>query len=171
MQFPQVTIMGAGNILFRDEGFGVHVIKNLELRCSFPSNVSIIDGGVLGLNLLGVLAEADHLIVVDAVKLKSSAGTLHRLENEDIPKRMRHKNSLHQVDLIETLTLCQALDKVPDTVVIGIEPEDIQSLCLELSPKVASQIDKAIEAVLKELDRLQIPFENKGNDHVPCYTF
>ena len=82
----------------------------------FPENVSLVDGGVLGLNLLGVISEADHLIVVDAIRNKGVAGDLYRLEGDAIPERIRAKNSLHQIDFLEALTMCQALDNVPETI-------------------------------------------------------
>ncbi|MCD4715948.1 MAG: HyaD/HybD family hydrogenase maturation endopeptidase [Desulfobacterales bacterium] len=151
-----IMVLGVGNLLFTDEGVGIHVIRKLDERYSFPENVSIQDGGVLGINLLGVISDADHLIVVDAVKNKGKPGDLHRLEGEEIPKRIIAKNSLHEVDLLEALTLCQALDKVPETVIVGVEPEDIESVGLEPTPPVQEKMDDLIDMVLKELNRLGI---------------
>jgi hydrogenase maturation protease len=152
----QIMVLGVGNLIFTDEGVGIHVIRKLEERYGFPENVSIQDGGVLGINLLGVISAADHLIVVDAVKNGGKPGDLHRLEGKEIPKRILAKNSLHQVDLLEALTLCQALDKVPETVILGVEPKDIESVGLELTPPVQEKMDSLLEMVLKELDRLGI---------------
>jgi hydrogenase maturation protease len=152
----QIMVLGVGNLIFTDEGVGIHVIRKLEERYGFPENVSIQDGGVLGINLLGVISAADHLIVVDAVKNGGKPGDLHRLEGKEIPKRILAKNSLHQVDLLEALTLCQALDKVPETVIIGVEPKDIESVGLKLTPPVQEKMDSLLEMVLKELDRLGI---------------
>ncbi|MBW1706016.1 MAG: HyaD/HybD family hydrogenase maturation endopeptidase [Deltaproteobacteria bacterium] len=151
-----IMVLGVGNLLFTDEGVGIHVIRKLEERYSFPENVSIQDGGVLGINLLGVISDADHLIVVDAVKNGGKPGDLHRLEGEQIPKRILAKNSLHEVDLLEALTLCQALDKVPETVIVGVEPKDIESVGLEPTPPVQEKMDKLIDMVLKELERFGI---------------
>jgi hydrogenase maturation protease len=152
----QIMVLGVGNLIFTDEGVGIHVIRKLDERYGFPENVSIQDGGVLGINLLGVISAADHLIVVDAVKNGGKPGDLHRLEGKEIPKRILAKNSLHQVDLLEALTLCQALDKVPETVIIGVEPKDIESVGLKLTPPVQEKMDSLLEMVLKELDRLGI---------------
>jgi hydrogenase maturation protease len=152
----QIMVLGVGNLIFTDEGVGIHVIRKLEERYGFPENVSIQDGGVLGINLLGVISAADHLIVVDAVKNGGRPGDLHRLEGKEIPKRILAKNSLHQVDLLEALTLCQALDKVPETVILGVEPKDIESVGLELTPVVQEKLDNLIDMVLEELDRLGI---------------
>ncbi len=157
----RITIMGVGNLLLTDEGFGIHVVKLLEEHYEFPQNVSVIDGGVLGLNLLGVISEADQLIVIDAVKNGEAPGSLYRIERESIPERVRAKNSLHQVDFLETLTLCQALDKTPETVILGVEPEDIETLGIDLTQTTLKKVDKMIEMVLAELDRLETPYKKR----------
>ena len=154
-------IMGVGNILFSDEGIGIRVVEALEERYDFPDNVSVIDGGVLGINLMGVISEADHLIVVDAIRNKGNPGDIYRIDGKDIPERIRAKNSLHQIDFLEALTLCQALDKVPEAVIVGIEPRDIETLAVELTPTTADRMDDLIQAVLAELDRLGVPYGEK----------
>jgi hydrogenase maturation protease len=151
---PEIMILGVGCILYSDEGFGVRVIETIQERYEFPDNVLVVDGGVLGINLLGVISKPNHLIVVDAIRNKGKPGDLYRLEGDAIPARIRAKNSLHQVDFLEALTLCQALDKVPQTVILGIEPEDIETLSTELTPTTQSKVDAIIEKVLGELKRL-----------------
>ena len=156
-----VVILGVGCILCSDEGFGVRVIEKLQELYEFPDNVSIVDGGVLGISLLGVISEADQLIVVDAIRNKGEIGSLYRLEGDAIPQRIRAKNSLHQIDFLEALTLCQALDKVPETVMLGVEPEDIDTVGIDLTPKIQTKIDPAINMVLSELDRLEVDYKKK----------
>jgi hydrogenase maturation protease len=151
-----VMVLGIGCILYSDEGFGVRVVEKMEARYEFSDNVLLVDGGVLGINLLGVISKPDHLIVVDAIRNKGEPGDLYRLAGDQIPQRIRAKNSLHQVDFLEALTLCQALDKVPETVIIGVEPEDIDTQSLELTPIIRTKIDPVIEMVLAELDRLGV---------------
>ncbi|MCJ7685399.1 MAG: HyaD/HybD family hydrogenase maturation endopeptidase [Desulfobacteraceae bacterium] len=159
-----IMVLGVGNLLLTDEGVGIHAIETLLERYEFSQNVSIEDGGVLGMNLLGIISEADQLIVVDAIKNGGAPGALYRLAGDDIPKRILAKNSLHQVDLLEALTLCQALDKVPETVIVGIEPEDIETLGLELTPPVQEKMDDLIAMVLKELDRLGAGYHEKRDE-------
>lgn len=161
-------IMGVGCSLLRDEGFGIRVIHKIDKHYTFPENVTLIDGGVLGVNLLGYMAQADHLIVIDAIRNKGNPGDLYRLEKDSIKDRIRAKNSLHQVDFLEALTLCQALDKVPETVIIGVEPEDIETCSIELTPIIEEQINPVIDMVLAELDHLQIEYSKGRKDYVPC---
>ena len=158
----QILILGIGCILYSDEGFGVRVIEQLREQYEFPENVTLVDGGVLGLNLLSVLSEADHLIVVDAIRNRGKPGDLYRVEGDAIPDRIRGKNSLHQVDFLETLTVCQALDKVPETVIFGVEPEDIETLSLDLTPTTRARVDQVIEWVLGEVRRLGVCYQRRS---------
>ena len=159
-------ILGVGCILYSDEGFGVRVIETLQDRYEFSDNVLVVDGGVLGINLLGVISKPDHLIVVDAIRNRGKPGDLYRLEGEAIPERIRAKNSLHQVDFLEALTLCQALDKVPETVILGVEPEDIDTLGTDLTPTTQSKVDAIVEKVLDEVKRLGGSYREKPKSHL-----
>jgi hydrogenase maturation protease len=155
-------ILGVGCTLYSDEGFGVRVIETIQQRYEFPDNVLVVDGGVLGVNLLGLISQPDHLIVVDAIRNRGRPGDLYRLEGDAIPERIRAKNSLHQVDFLEALTLCQVLDHVPETVIVGVEPGDIDTLSVDLTPVTEAKVGDVIAMVLAELDRLGVPYSMKG---------
>jgi hydrogenase maturation protease len=162
MAAKHILVLGIGNTLFSDEGFGVHVVEKLQERYDFADNVSVVDGGVLGLGLMGIISQADHLIVVDAVRNKGMPGDFHRIDGPAIPERIRAKNSLHQVDFIEALSVCRVLDKVPETVIFGVEPEDIDTLSLELTPTIQARVDGMIDMVLVELDRLGASYRKRS---------
>ena len=149
-----ITVLGVGNILYKDDGVGIRVIQRLETDYTFSDNVILVDGGVLGINLLGIIAQAGQLLVVDTVLNNGNPGDLHRLEHHEIPDRILAKNSLHQVDLIEALTLCKALDHVPKTTIIGIEPKDLSTLEEFLTPEIEARMDDLTDAVLEEIRRL-----------------
>lgn len=162
MSQSQITILGVGNILYRDEGVGVRAVERIAARYDFPDHIVPLDGGVLGVNLMGVISQADKLIVIDAVYNGGQPGDLHRLVGEQIPKRIVAKNSLHQVDLLEALTLCSAIDKNPETVIVGIEPQDIETLEVELTPLIASRLDDLIAMALKEVERFGGSYSEKA---------
>jgi hydrogenase maturation protease len=161
---PLIVILGIGNLLFRDEGFGIHVIRHLQEQFEFPPNVSVVDGGVLGMDLLGVVSEAEHLIVIDAIRNKGQPGDLYRLEGEQVPLRIRAKNSLHQVDFLEALALCEALGKVPKAVILGAEPADIDTLETELTSPLREKVGETISLVLDEMDRLGISYRRRSRE-------
>jgi hydrogenase maturation protease len=156
-----VMVLGIGCTLYSDEGFGVRVVEKMQREYEFSDNVLLVDGGVLGINLLGVISKPDHLIVVDAIRNKGKPGDLYRLAGDAIPERIRAKNSLHQVDFLEALTLCRALDNVPETVILGVEPADIETLSTELTPATQSKVDAIIKRVLDEVVRLGGTYREK----------
>lgn len=155
---PKITVLGVGNILLSDEGVGVRVVERLSQNYDFPDNVQVLDGGVLGVRLMGVIGATDVLIVVDAVKHQGAPGTLYRLADEEIPRRVLAKQSMHQMDLPEVLALCAAIDKNPETVVIGVEPEDMTTMDVALTPTVAARVDDLVAMVLAELNRLGVEY-------------
>ena len=120
-------------------------------------------------SLTHCLRPGDQLIVVDVIRNKGVPGDLYRLEGDAIPERIRAKNSLHQIDFLEALTLCQAMEKVPEAVILGVEPEDILTLSTELTQTTKNRMDDVIRMVFSELDRLGITYRDKGTDHhVSC---
>jgi hydrogenase maturation protease len=156
---PQhIMIMGIGCNLYADEGFGVHVIETLRCRYRFPKTVTLIDGSVLGTSLLGVVSQPDHLIIVDAMRRNGQPGERYRLEEDAVSARIEDPLAHYQSEMLDAITMCQALEKVPRTVFIGVEPADIESCSLELTPQVREQMDAVIDMVLAELDRLGIDY-------------
>lgn len=152
MAEKQILVLGVGNILLHDEGIGVRVIEELQARYEFSANVEFFDGGTLGLRLLDPIANTDHLIVVDAVQNGEAPGTLYRLDADNLNKRVTFKNSLHQLDLVETLAYAEILGNRPSTVIVGIEPEDISPWGLQLTEIVQSRMAEMCERVLKEIE-------------------
>ena len=62
-----VTVLGIGNIILRDEGFGVRAVEYLEEHYRFSSDVRLLDGGTLGPELLHFLTGTEKLLILDAV--------------------------------------------------------------------------------------------------------
>lgn len=148
-----VLVLGLGNVLLQDEGAGVRVIERLQAGFTFPEDVSVIDGGTLGLDLLHLLEDAQRAVIVDAVRAGKPAGTLLRLYNDEIPAFLGLKLSPHQVGLADILGLARLRGRLPDEVVLwGVQAEDLTP-GLALSPAVATQVAPLAEHVLAELAR------------------
>jgi hydrogenase maturation protease len=147
----KILVLGIGNLLLRDEGVGIHVVQELNSRFQFSENVSLVDGGTLGSRLIGVMSDCDELIGVDAVKNGGVPGSLYRLEGADLNLKTLTKNSLHEASFLETLLQCQMLGYQFQTVIIGIEPEDISPWSDELTSTVKNKVPDLINAVLDEI--------------------
>ena len=138
----------------------MRIVERLQKDYAFSPNVRLLDGGTLGLRLLDPITEADYLVVVDAIKTGQPPGTIEILSLANMKKCVSLKNSLHQLDLLETLAHAQFLESLPKTVIVGIEPEDTETLSLELSETVRSNLESLVSAVLLEI-------EKAGGGHYP----
>jgi hydrogenase maturation protease len=147
----QILILGVGNILYTDEGVGVRAVERLLETYNFSDNVTLMDGGNLGMRLMQPLMDSDYCIVLDAVLGGDAPGTVYRFTGDDLRKSLAFKDSMHQSDLVDTLIYCELVGKRPDTVVIGMEPFDFKNMCVELSPTIAERLPAMIDIALKEL--------------------
>jgi hydrogenase maturation protease len=147
----RILVLGVGNILFTDEGVGVHTVNELEKSYDFSDNVRLMDGGNLGMRLMEPIMDSDLLIVVDAVLGDGEAGSLYRLTGDDLRKSLAFKNSMHQTDLVDTLIYCEILGNRPEAVIVGIEPYDFQSSGVEMSEVLAERLPEMMAAVLTEV--------------------
>lgn len=158
-----ILILGIGNDLLKDEGIGVHVIEAMkEMR--LPGNVTLVNGGVSGIDLLEQIAEADRMIIIDAIDAGEQPGSVFRFKPEEVEVMLsKHKTSLHQVDLFDTLKIAKFLDCYPETIVIGIQPKDV-AWGMEPTPDLASRIPRIIDLVTKEIQasRVQTSQERSG---------
>lgn len=147
----RILVLGVGNVLYTDEGIGVRLAEHLEHAYEFSENVTVLEGGTLGLRLMDPIMNSDYLIVADAVLGDGPPGSLYRLTGEDLRRSLSFKNSLHDTDLVDTLISCKLCGSCPDAVVIGMEPEDYGTMCPDLTPAVDAAMPGMVEAVLKEV--------------------
>lgn len=162
MERKRVLVLGVGNVLLRDEGIGVRVVERLRSEYDFSENVELLDGGTLGLRLLDPIANADCLIVVDAVQNGRPPGTLYRMNASDLGKRVTFKNSLHQLDLLETLAYAEVLGNRPDAVLVGVEPADISPWGIELTEEIAACLPELCSRVLREIESAGGSYEKRA---------
>jgi hydrogenase maturation protease len=147
----KILVLGIGNLVMTDDGIGVRVVQLIAERYRFPEQVTVLDGGTLGLDLLPQIEEARRLIIVDAVETGAPPGTLVRLSGEEIPLALETKLSPHQMGLKDLLTVSSLLGQAPEEMVLwGVQPESIE-MELRLSAPVAAQLEPLVGKVLEEL--------------------
>lgn len=142
-------ILGIGNLLLKDEGVGVHVVRLIQER-GVPQGVEVIDGGTLGFDLLGLFEGTDKIVVVDALKGGGKPGTVYKVKPEDLKEEGARALSLHQVGLLEVIEMARLLGYDAEVVIIGVEPEEI-AWGLELTPEVAAKVEKVAALALEEV--------------------
>lgn len=149
----RILVLGIGNILWADEGFGVRVVEALDRAHAFPETVTLLDGGTQGLYLLPYLEEADGVIIADAVDYGLAPGTLHILADEEVPKVLAtRKVSLHQTGFQEILGLLALRGHVPERLVlVGVQPALLDDYGGGLTDVVAQKVAPAVDEVLRIL--------------------
>jgi hydrogenase maturation protease len=148
-----ILVLGIGNLIMSDDGIGVRVVQRLTERYRFPAEVTVIDGGTLGLDLLPRLEGVTKLLLVDAIETGSAPGTMVRLAGEEIPLALETKLSLHQMGLKDLLAVAMLQGFAPEEMVLwGVQPELIE-MGMELSAAVAARQETLEGEVLRQLER------------------
>lgn len=143
----RVLVLGIGNVLWADEGFGVRCIEHLAATRSFPTDVKLLDGGTQGLYLLPFLEDADILVVFDAVDYGLTPGTLKIVEGDEVPRFMGAKKmSLHQTGFQDVIATAELMEYCPQTLLlIGCQPEELEDYGGGLRDVVAAKIPAAVQ--------------------------
>jgi hydrogenase maturation protease len=155
LQADTVCVLGIGNVLWADEGFGVRCVEALQQRYEFAPHVALIDGGTQGLYLIQHVQQADSLLIFDAIDYGLPAGTLKLVEDDEVPRFMGAKKmSLHQTGFQEVLMLAQLTERYPRRVLlVGCQPEELDDYGGSLRPVVKQAMEDAIALGVDALRR------------------
>jgi hydrogenase maturation protease len=148
-----LLVLGVGNVLLRDEGVGIHVVRRLEAlgADALSPGTRIVDGGTLGLDLLPMLEDAAAVVMVDAVNLRLAPGAVDVLRGTDLHTALAGHISPHQVGVGDLLAAARLAGSLPARVsLVAIQPEAIE-IGLELTPAVEAAVPVAVELALAEL--------------------
>jgi len=147
-----VLVLGIGNLLWADEGFGVRAVQALHQGWQTPPEVRLMDGGTQGLHLLAPVCEAGRVIVFDAIDFALPAGTLRVFRDDEVPVWSDAVMSLHQASFQELLALARLRDRFPARItLIGVQPQVLDDLGGSLSPLVGARVDEAVALAVAEL--------------------
>lgn len=158
--------MGMGNVLLRDEGFGIHVIGALG-KIPLPVGVELLDGGTGGLGLLAWMEARKKIILIDAIDAKEKPGTLFRMPLREGNRMFnKHSHSMHEQSLGHIIEAALLLEmKIPEISLIGIQPGRIDT-GTDLSPVIEKKIPEVIVLVKMEIDGFFQQEKTKRGDPV-----
>ena len=165
----ELTVLGVGNILMRDDGVGVRLMEAARDARAWDGRVEFIDGGAGGLNLLNIVERASRLIVLDAadMRLPTGAGQVPRMEQvaED---GASGRLSLHEMPIIETLRLCRQFLRCPPTMVFAVQPADVGH-GRDLSPVLQAAMENLTHQVVDLIGReLSQPEQSVVSQDTSC---
>ena len=160
----QVLVLGIGNLLWADEGFGVRAVEAFHRLYEVPANVRLLDGGTQGVYLVQHVREADALIVFDAIDYGLPPGTMKRVEGDDVPRFLGcRKVSLHQTGFQEVIAMAQMMgDEPASMVLIGVQPVELDDFGGSLRPQVRACIEPALAMAVEELAAMGIAVRRRA---------
>jgi hydrogenase maturation protease len=148
----EALVLGIGNLLWADEGFGVRAVEALHAAFAFPPEVELMDGGTLGLGLYDAVASARRVLVFDAVDFALPPGTIKVLRDDEVPGWGRTKLSPHQNGFNDVLALADLGGRRPDAIVaIGVQPEVLSDFGGSLTETVRKALPEVVALAAREL--------------------
>ena len=148
----EALVLGIGNLLWADEGFGVRSVEALHAAYAFPDTVAVVDGGTQGLYLYPFVASARRVLVFDAIDFGLPAGTLKVLRDGEVPAWSAACVSPHQNGFNDVLALARLRGEAPEQVtLIGVQPEELEDLGGSVRASVRARIAAAVDVAAREL--------------------
>lgn len=147
----KTLILGVGNTLLSDDGFGVHAAESLRLRFNSgeSKDIKICDGGTLGLSLLPDIEDADRLVIIDAGELHDKPGAMRVYFGDDVDRHLSQaKGTVHEVAVSDLLQAARFSGRHPTKrALIVVQPQSVD-WGESPTPAVAAAIPKACDATL-----------------------
>jgi len=154
----KTAIIGAGTIIFQDEGIGVYAQKYIDQNYTFKGDVTVVDGGVLGFQLMPYYQEYDRVIILDTITMDDEVGSIYNLPAEELLGLGSYKQTAHEVEIVEMLEICSLLEKMADVNIIGIVPKDIKSVNIGLTNEMKDKFHMFVNTALEELKMSGVEF-------------
>jgi len=150
-----ILILGVGNYIMGDDGFGIHVVNYLN-SLSIPENVEVVDGGTKGVELLHYFENKKSVIIVDVIDLGKEPGEIIEFSNNEVQKYFNIKFSGHELGVTDLLIDAELIDILPENIVIiGCQPEKID-ITTELSENLKSKIPIVAKRILELIQNTDI---------------
>ncbi len=168
----KIGIVGIGNLLISDEGFGPHFVEHLVTNYDIPENISVLDGGTAGIMLAPFIEDNDILYVVDIVsESEGDPGSIHCYSNEDVRSgNIQSRMSPHQVGLFEIFDICALRGKLPEQIeMLTVVPVDLTTR-IGLSPELQNRITDILSILQRSLADHKITLIRKKRNpaHMDC---
>jgi hydrogenase maturation protease len=158
-------VLGIGNVLWADEGFGVRAVEAMHAAYALPESVELLDGGTQGLNLLEPVVSHGAVLVFDAIDFRLAPGSLRVLRGREVPAWAATKMSLHQQSFQELLAIADLQGRFPQRLtLIGVQPERLSDFGGSLSACVRERLPMALDLAALELAGWGFPAKAREGD-------
>ena len=161
-----MTVLGVGNVLQKDDGFGVYAAMYLESNYRFDPQVEIVNGGVEGIHLYNVIERSDAILLLDAVAIDDEPGSIYLIPAEELESRGLNCGGAHEIGVLQVLDMMELQGKtIPPTTLLGIVPQHV-TFAIDLSKTLMRAFDDYIRVALRFLQRHGITATPKSQ-HTP----
>lgn len=150
---PSITIIGVGNTLMGDDGFGILVVEGLDAPALGPG-VAVIAGDTAGMALLKHFLSSDAVIVIDAIAAEAEPGAIFRFHPDEANVLNLRTNNIHGMGVPHLVTNARLKGANPEVIVFAVQVQSVTPRDRELSPPVAATIERVRELVTEEVRRL-----------------
>ena len=148
-----ISVVGIGNIIMQDEGFGVRCAEYLQKITDYPDFVQIIDGGTLGMDLMPYIAGTKKLLLIDAMNMGAHEGSFHRFTGVELNAYFKDKISVHDLGVNDMLAVLKLTDNpIEEVVVMGVKPE-VVSMGLDMTEKIAEKVPEVAQKAKELVDK------------------
>ena len=155
----KILVLGIGNLLFGDEGIGVHFINYMGEKYHFESEheLDLVDGGTLAQRLIPIIVEYDKLIIIDTINAPGvKAGEVYFFDFDKVPDAVDWQGSAHEVEMLQTLNMMDLVGDRPQTMIMGVVPTVIEATEFSLSEGVADAVPLMEKTLVEYLNTLGI---------------
>jgi len=149
----KIGILGVGNILLSDEGFGPYFIEYISKNYTCHDDIEVIDGGTAGIMLSSFVEAKEYIFIIDVVNIESDPGDIYLFNHDEIQtKNIQSSLSAHQVGLTEIITLNSFanIDAPKKIEYITIVPQSLE-IGVGITPCLESKIPKILEILNEKL--------------------
>jgi hydrogenase maturation protease len=165
----KILVLGIGNILFGDEGIGVHLAYYLKEKYDFKSEehtVDIIDGGTLAQILIPIITDYDRVILIDCVDVDDSKiGDVYFFDFDKVPDFITWEGSAHEVEMLQTLQMIEMMGDLPPTKIVGVIPYVIgENSTFSMTQEVINASSVMEKTIIKHLEEFGVEAVVKNND-------
>ena len=161
----KILVLGIGNLLFGDEGIGVHFIKYMGEKYRFEGEhqIDIVDGGTLAQRLIPIIVEYDHVIIIDTINAQGvKAGEVYFFDFDAVPDTVDWQGSAHEVEMLQTLNMMDLAGDRPSTMIMGVVPTIIEATEFSLSKGVADAVPLMEKTLLDYLKTVGVDAVKKA---------
>lgn len=157
------TVLGVGNILEMDDGIAVYATAYLEDNYTFEPPIEIINGGVEGINLLNVFMENDRVLIMDAIEIDDTPGSIYHIPSSELSGYGINSGGAHEVGVMQCIDMLELMGQPqPKSSVLGIIPETVQ-VHIGLTPKLQNAFTSYIDTVIKIVESEGITATQKSD--------